>query len=358
MALLAALSGDPEPDDAFELEWTADAACPGEAEVRVQINAMLFGASTEGLSASGLVRDLGSSFELDLSWQLGPWREHRIVRSHDCEELAGLAAMLLASTVDPFGLIPRSPAPELVLQPSPTVVAEPSPPILEVPKPVVRVPEPEPEPEFELQIHLDPEPEPPPRPRRHLVHGLVLVDGLGFVNVLPRPGGGGRLGLGIEIANFRMLALGSTWFGPGFRSTTDPDLGGDLWAWSAELSPCGLPRWRKLEFPLCGQLGAGQIIGRGVGVTNPNPSGQPWLWLGADASLAWWARPSFGLFAGVGLGASLVRPRFGVAGTDADFTTPVVFGRLHAGVAVRFGGGDSQRVRKPDRRGPDRQASP
>jgi hypothetical protein len=353
MALLAALSGDPQPDDAFELEWTADAACPSEADVRMRITAMLLGASTEGLRAWALVRDLGSNFELDLSWELGPWREHRIVRSHDCDELAGLAAMLLASTVDPFGLIPRSPAPEPVST-APDVLAEPP-----RPRPKVQLPKPiEPEPEPEFQLHLEAEPEPEPRVPRRPVRGLLLADGLGFVNVLPRPGGGARLGLGIEVANFRMLALASTWFGPGFRSATDPDLGGDLWAWSAELAPCGLPRWRRLEFPLCGQLGAGQIIGRGVGSTDTSPRAQPWLWLGADASLAWWLRPSFALFGGVGLGVSLLRPRFGVAGTDADFTVPLVFGRLHAGVAVRFGRRDSSNTPKPDRRDPDRQASP
>lgn len=366
MVLLAALGGGPRADaQALELEWTADAACPGEAEVRVGIAAMLIGSSTEGLRASGFVRDRGGSFELDLRWQLGPWREHRILRSHDCEELTRLAAMLLASTVDPFALIPRVPVSERAEAPREAIATRPK---IQVPKQLAREPEVE-APEVErveppevsepvFVLSSEPEPRPRPRPNSRALRGLVLADGLGFINVLPRLGGGGRLGLGIEVENFRVLALASTWFGPGFRSTSDRTVGGDLWAWSGELAACGLPRWRRLEFPLCGQLGAGQIRGRGVGVDAPRSTGQPWVWLGADASLAWWPTPAFALLGGVGLGASLVRPQFGLAGTDAQFTTPVVFGRLHAGIAVRFGGRDSRGVAKTDRREPDSRASP
>ncbi|MFV8751564.1 hypothetical protein ACNOYE_13555 [Nannocystaceae bacterium ST9] len=376
LALFAALSGDPElgATQTLELDWTADAACPSEVEVRERIAAMLVGASSEALQAWALVRDRGADYELDLSWQLGPWREHRIVHGHDCDELARIAAMLLASTVDPFGLIPRGPEPEFEATP---VIAEPKrEPAIQVPKtrpartPALEpTPEPAPTPtptptivevtpaEPELQIYIEPEPEPEPNPRLRALRGLVLAEGLGFVNVLPRPGGGARLGVGLEHAKFRVLAAGSAWFGPGFRSPTNPELGGDLWAWSLELSPCGLPRWRRLEFPICGQVGAGQVMGRGVGVSGALSTGRPWVWLGADASLAWWPRPGFGLFAGVGLGASLVRPRFGLAGTDAEFTIPVVFGRLHAGVAFRFGGRQSRSRPETDRRDPDRQAT-
>ena len=355
--------GNPGSDDAqpLELEWTADAACPSQAEVEESLALMLVGSSSAGLSASAWVRDLGSGYELDLRWRLGPWQEHRILRSHDCDELAEVALMLLASTLDPFAWTappqaPRRPtssrlagAPERV-----------EPPIPSEPRPVEPTPDspPEPEPEPELQVWLEPEPEPPASPRAGRVRGLVLAQGLGFVNVLPRVGGGGRLGLGLEVDRFRALAQASAWFGPGFRSTTNPELGGDLWAWSTELDGCGVLRRRRLESPLCAQLGGGQLLARGVGVTNPRSTGQPWVWLGADASLEWWIRPGIALFGGVGLGFSVVRPHFGLAGSDAEYTTPVVFGRLHAGLALRFGSRNSRSAPQPDRRDPDRQARP
>jgi hypothetical protein len=171
---------------------------------------------------------------------------------------------------------------------------------------------------------------------------VVLLDGSANLSLFPGVGGGPRLAVGLDVAEFRAVLAGAGWFGPGFRETigegsNQVDGGGQLRGWATELGVCGLPGWQRLEFPICARAGAGQFIGSGVDVPDSRTEIQPWVWLGADFGLEWWVRPRFGLFAGIGGAGSLLRPVFHIGNTTARFETPPGFARAHVGVAGRFG---------------------
>ncbi len=345
-------------DGGVELEWMAPQECPTATEIEARVDAMSTVRPTEPLSARGRVRARNGNYELSLDWQVGQRREHERLISHDCDELGRLAALLLASSIDPFAFVRPASRDPTEIEPHEWVesfavvghVESADPGELELvsagdpnePRALDQPPEPD---VWQLQL-VAVQPEEPPD-RMPPVSGVVLVEGQGFINLLPRPGGGPRLSLGVELQRFRATLGGAGWFAPGFRSTSDPSIGARLSAWSVELDGCGLPSSRRLVVPLCGQLGAGQIIGTGYGVTDARTKAPPWLWLGADASLEWWVRPHFALVLGVGVGFSLLRPGFEIIGSDARFDVPVASGRLRAGVVGRFG--DRRRSRRTDR---------
>lgn len=365
-------------DAGVEIDWTAPQECPSSAEITAWVGELTTSAPAEPLVVTGLVHARAGNYVLDLSWQRGARREHEQLVGHDCDELGQLAALLIATELDPFAFagLERPDdvrALESRRDSAEDVESEPIEPEPIEPEPIESAPiEPQ---SIEPAESIEPEsiePEQPglprydlagppsqvssPQRRRMDVNGYFLAEGHGFLNLLPNPGAGPRLGVGLELAHARVLLGGAGWFGSGFRSPTDPEVGGRISAWSLELHGCGVPSWRRLSVPLCGQLGAGQALGSGFGVDQPLDATQPWLWLGADASLEWWVRPRFALRAGLGLGISLVRPSFEIVDTDARFESPIVFGRAIVGVATRFGG--SGRSRQTDPRRADNQQRP
>jgi hypothetical protein len=181
-----------------ELTWSAPAECPSRAAVLARVRDLV-GAAAEGATpvrASGEIRKVGSAFELRLLTEQEGQRGERLVRSAQCDDLRGVAAvaltLLLTTGTQPgedadggSGSAP-SDAGTLGATPAPSR----TPPTLEP------VPEPEPPP---------PEPDSPERSWRFLLATPQLALQIG---PLPRPTPALSIGFGIEGAGWSARLLG------------------------------------------------------------------------------------------------------------------------------------------------------
>ena len=64
---------------------------------------------------------------------------------------------------------------------------------------------------------------------------------------------------------WRIDLYGEYWTPSSTASPGNADVGVTVQGGSAGLRGCGIPRWGRLELPLCGGLGAGALRGRGTG---------------------------------------------------------------------------------------------
>lgn len=360
-SLLAAVLATSPELAAKAVEWEAPLGCPGADWLTRRIEAYL----GRPLSAAdlehvvdrrfgGRVRSADGGFELALKVGEGATQRHRVA-DHDCEHLAEVAASLLAIAIDPLAL--GGPVVPLEHSEPPIPVPRPEPPI-ELANPVEveppREPELEPEPELWQLVAVSDEP-PRDRPQRGetRLRGLFLANAGLALNVFPNPAPQVHAGVGFDRhdADARVgwrieLAAGSA-LGGRFRASDGRELGGDLIAWDVALRPCVVPRWGLVDLRACASGGAGQLRGRGVGVQNPQPVGQPWVWGGADVGVAVAlrrrdARPRVqaALFVDVGAGINAVRPNFVVldssGGAAVSYVMPLVSGRGRLGIELGF----------------------
>lgn len=249
-----------------------------------------------------------------------------------------MATQLIAMTIDPFVFT----FDHATSEPSEVITVRLSPPVQRPRsrvRPIVQRPRraaKEPERPVEL-ASVDPVDVPTSGPRGRPTYVGFAIDGIVAVNLLPSVGGGPGATVRVDVRYVRIIFGASGLFGGEFRGRQNPEVGGSLWAWSADAGACGLPGWRRLQFPLCMQTGLGQFVATGVGIAEPRPKTQPWWWLSAGAGLEWFVRPRLGIRLGANLLGSLVRPSFHVDDSDARYRVPPVGARLHVGVTARFG---------------------
>jgi hypothetical protein len=332
LALLATLLVAPG-----ELSWQAVEECPGGPELETAIASWIGPSSgeREGVGARGRIQPTEAGYRLDLVVELGSREQSHVLFGHDCDELTGLAALLIASAIDPF-----------VLGQAPTdaIVVAPERPRVELSRPIPERPSPEPpspEPRSADPVEFGPlaavEPAEPAR-RRPRVEGFLAASGMGYAGLFQRPSGGVELLGGIDRGALRVGIGAAGWFGGQFRSPTE-GVGGDLQAVSGLLEVCGVPSVERarLGFPLCAVGTAGAIVGTGVGVPAPATVVRPWAAAGGDVGLRWRVHRRIALRLGVGLLASLIRPVWTVAGPVVTFTTPPVMGTVRVALELFLG---------------------
>lgn len=351
-----------------ELSWEASEACPGVGELDRAIDAWI--AASPELEAEvhvrGRVSAWAGGYQLDLNIGLGSREQGHVLRSHDCAELTDLAALLIASAIDPFVLGRGTDAEIDVFEHLDAIVIVPE----RLAAPVERSPEGEPEEQPdtgpietrapELEGPAEPEEsqifdpvdgrefgpitalEPgEPRRARPRIEGFLAASGLGYAGLFQRPSGGVELYGGIDRGALRIAVGAAGWFGGQFRSSEG--VGGNLQAGSALLEVCGVPSLaprstgRSLGFPVCASGTAGAIVGQGAGVASPALVVRPWAALGADVGLRWRVHPRVALRLGVGVLANLIRPVWEVAGPIVSFTTPPVTGRVRLALELVWG---------------------
>ncbi len=327
------------------LTWDVPLACPDADGFQALVDAYLGRELVEGevpfeVHVTVLPAAAGSmTLELVLEPPGGEARRHRLTGS-DCEALVRQAAAITAINIDPFAgagvgreleeeailVIPPDPIPE----PAPIQIAPRSTPTLSTPPP----PE---TPEFGPLL-VDDDPRSPSRLARDRSGGtrgyvgaaaaanLALFDGAA-------PGVHGQLG--IEVGMWRAELHGGGAFG-GFRSASEPDLGGQLWAWSLGLRGCVVPRWGRLSLRGCVAAGAGQIHARGIGVRDPRPVAEPWMWLAPELGAGVQLGEVVALFVDLGPSISLLRPSFRIDDPPVSFVLPVVAAHGRIGIELRF----------------------
>lgn len=313
------------PEPAYELRWTAPSSCPDEAALVERIDALLVGGSEAGVfvTADGMVEREGDGFALTLRIATDSGSRARTIQAPSCEELASVAASLVAIAVDP-GLTHGQPRAPLEPLPGPEREATPEPPTLTAgsepaggaglppqaepepstptPRPA-QSPAPAPKPAFA--------PEHAPAPTAPAVQGIVVA-GVGLsVGVLPSVAPTVHVGAGVSWRRLYVQAIARHRIA---RRVGDDEGGAELWTLGGDFRGCGVPALPHLGFPLCLGVEAGTIAGRSFDVTVPGRGRAPWVAISASGGLVASLGRRLGLAVAVDLLVPVVRAGFEVEG--------------------------------------------
>ncbi|MCY1005462.1 hypothetical protein OV079_07730 [Nannocystis pusilla] len=99
---------------------------------------------------------------------------------------------------------------------------------------------------------------------------------------------------------------------------------------------CGVPRWRRLEFPICAGLELGYLHAVARGVADPRPAGDLWIAAQLSPGLAWAPTRVLALTLGLDVLVALRRPGFHVAGLGELARSQPVGLRPMLGIEARF----------------------
>lgn len=255
------------------------------------------------LSQSGSVLSAVVSVE-----QAGSARgDRRIDTRGGCDELASGAALAVSIAIDPLAALgPAAPSEPETKPAEPAAKPESSPPQ----KPVAAKP------------NERPRPSPRRAPAERVAAGMFArVGGRAWLAAVPSLSAGPTLGLGYRhgVASIAVDALGvlsrSEEVPNSARSVSVGVLG-------AELSPCA----NFADFRACALFGAGALLARGAGVSDPR-TGEKWTaWAGASAGYTF-ATGRFSITPTVELAARLTKTELNL-NSETVWTTPRVFGSL------------------------------
>jgi hypothetical protein len=303
IALAVSMAFAPEPS-AFSLQWDAPAGCPEAEIVEADISERLAARKAsprKPVAAHARVHESDEGWTLELDIESEGGRESRELDSDECEVLADAVALIVTLAV--------------LEQPE-----------LEAPKPPGAVVVTEPKIEIRSESHVQKN-EPPTWGTR--------VFGGGTYG--PLPGFGANAGLGVALIGraYRVELTGIY----GFRRTAevdgDPDIGGDLRMWAIGTRGCGVPRVRRVEFPLCGGLEAGAVHGVGFGVPDAKRDRRAWLALTAGPGVSVRIVRHLALWATVDGVVALLRPAFALEPFGVIHRAQTAGVRALAGIEIR-----------------------
>ncbi|MEM6991389.1 MAG: hypothetical protein AAF721_12850 [Myxococcota bacterium] len=308
----------PAEPPGFELQWTAPATCPSQAEVdrRIESNLRTSTASDVDVYAEADVSETDGEFRLALRFR--DVSGERVVTSRDCRELADAAAFIVSIAIDPT-LTPAPPQPEPPPEPEPE------------PEPVVAPAPPVPPPRPAAPVATPGEPDPNLR-RGQLV---VRIDGGPSLGALPALGGSLGVAIGGQLGRARVEAVGRFHFPQEQALAAVPDAGARFMVGVAAQRGCAVPAVSRVEFPLCAGIELGSIRATGFGVDAPQTEHRLWGAIALSPSIV--VRfGSVALWGGVDVAPLWVRPRFEIRGGGTVHRMGPVMGRALAGVEFRW----------------------
>jgi hypothetical protein len=346
-----------------ELRWDAPAACPDEAALRGQVEAIL-GAPLAAprprpLSVIAVVRDDRGTRSLRIFTVTAEGMRERALRyDRDCALLTRAAAVLIAITIDPTSVGRLDPEALALLDPPSEPAVTPAEPTREAPTsevptsevPTSEVPTSEvptreaPTSEAPKDLRVKPDETPAQaqaadpvapslrvwRPRA----GLRALGGLGLGD-LPGAGGGASVAAALVFRHLRIELVASLW--PGRRARiVGTEAGADFLLWTLGPRVCGVVHaHRLLEVPLCAGLEAGRVRVAGVRLHN-NPSDRV-TWMAAVLApslvVAPWRR--LALWISPELVVPATRTSFLVEDIGAIHRAKAAAGRFMVGVELR-----------------------
>jgi hypothetical protein len=338
------------------LTWDVPLACPDAARFHALVDAYLGRAMAEGEAPFdvhvAVLPAAAGAFSLQIELE-GPTpteiRRHRLA-GPDCDALVRQAAALTAINIDPFARsLGRDELDEAIIvlagsiPPDPTLehvhvqVASPSTPTA-MPASRDHAAAPRESGEFgPLLVDDDRRASPPERARdrSRATHGYAAAAAAANLALFDGAAPGFHGQWGIEVGLWRAELHGGGAFG-WFRSAGEPELGGQLWAWSLGPRGCVVPRWGRVSLRGCVGAGAGQIHARGFGVEDPRRIAKPWIWLAPEIGVGVQLGELAALFVDLGPSLSLLRPSFRIDDPTVSFVLPAVAAHGRIGIELRF----------------------
>lgn len=300
-----------------ELRWQAPPEhCPSAETVQAQIDAA--GGLGELQVDAVVTAEASGEWRLGLTIVLDDVSDARTLRDANCAALAEAAVLLVATRLDPE----RTELPLPPTDPSPSFETPPP-----QPSPTVETPEPELPKIAPAQLQPATPPEPAEPSAFALPTGWTLAAAAGIsLGTVPTPGVPSELAVGHAWPNIRMAVRGRVHVAApqGLDEVSVRVVVG-----TAGPQVCARPRWRRLEFPLCGEFGVGgsRAVTRGPA----RDRGGVWVEAGVGAGLAWFVDPQWALTAQLAGASPLVGSRYAL-GDDELWDPPPVAGRVMLGV--------------------------
>lgn len=324
--LLAALVVAPVADvpAPFELVWQAPAACPDGAEVLRRLATLAPGRAAPGLRADGSIAPVvGGTWRLQLALRGPGIADTRTIDAAECSTLGDVAALLLAIAVAPETAVRRDEAgasapddrPVLPLPPRERVAA----------------------PSIAAAPRIEPDELPTaPAPRRSAVlRGALRLAGGAEVGAIPAWSPSAVLGAALLGAGWR-VELAGTYSARTVAYDDRSPVGGRLQLAAGALRGCGVPHWRRFEFPVCGGLELGALRGVARGVLAPAPALDLWIAAQLVAGAAWVPARRVALVVALDVSIALRRPGFHVASLGELARSQPIGLRPTVGVELRF----------------------
>jgi hypothetical protein len=303
--------------------WDAPQECPGQEEVAAEVARLLedSAAQVEDRWAVARARQEPDGWSVRVWVTDGASMFEREVATPTCEEAARAAAVIASMALAPDGEPEREPPPAPEPEDLDAILEE-----IEQRPPRPTTPDPPSEPELEI---------PPP------IAGLQIV-GLAGVGALPTVDGGIRIAPVVVWPRAR-LELGLSYFARRLVSFGDDDRA-SFQMFTAGVRGCFAPSRGRFEFPLCGGLEAGAMIGDARGFRFLHASTRPWVAVASGAGMLvrlGRRRPprgrgdNFALYVGFEPWVSLLRPPH--VGLDGEVHRSALAGiRGVLGLEVRF----------------------
>ncbi|MBZ5711900.1 hypothetical protein [Nannocystis pusilla] len=388
LAGLLVVFASPPAVPRVELTWQAPAACPDAGAVHERLRALAPeppAGPVVRAEADVARRGAGAGWRLRLALRGPGLDDRRVIEARDCRVLADVTALLIALAIAPEEVAGRAvpaasgpgapdasvragaPPPGVPAPPAtatdasvresepPGVVPEPSldattranapnpgvPPVPEgrasPPTGLVVVPPVDDaalDPSEPRESELAPDPAAPPRARAP-VRAAVRLGAGGEVGAIPAWSPAGGLAVAVFRGAWRVELAGTY----AARALTYPEpaaVGGRMLVAAGALRGCGVPRWRRLEFPICAGVELGYVRAVARGVTDPQPASDLWIAAQLSPGLAWVPRRFLAVTLGVDVLVGLRRPGFHVTSLGELARGERVGLRPMAGLELRF----------------------
>jgi hypothetical protein len=321
VAPVAPVADVPAP---FELVWQAPAACPDGAEVLRRLATLAPGRAAPGLRADGSIAPLvGGTWRLQLALRGPGIADTRTIDAAECSTLGDVAALLLAIAVAPETAVRRHEAGATAPDDRPVLPLPPREPVAA--------------PSIAAAPRIEPDELPTaPAPRRSAVlRGALRLAGGAEVGAIPAWSPSAVLGAALLGAGWR-VELAGTYSARTLAYDDRSAVGGRLQLAAGALRGCGVPRWRRFEFPVCGGLELGALRGVARGVLAPAPALDLWIAAQLVAGAAWVPARRVALVVALDVSIALRRPGFHVASLGELARSQPIGLRPTVGVELRF----------------------
>ncbi len=326
-------------EEPISLAWTALPGCPGDREVRAEIERVLGGppdpASARYLRAEARVSRAGAGFHVHIVTDLGGVIGERDLDGPTCGAVANAAALIVALTFDPEALTRHADATAAAPHPPPPSPPAPTSPPAAAPAPSIL---PLPLPDAAVSTTAPPAGSPPTAegapPRRPVF--AVGVIGEASVGALPKVDGaiGGRVG--VLVGRLRADVSASYWPEQPASLASRPTAGGKIELVAGDGSACWALLRAPVELSPCLGLEVGSMSAVGFGVRSNGSGSALWIAPLAEAAAALPFGRRFAARIDLGVLVPAERPPFVLQGVGTVYTAGPVVGRATVGLEVRF----------------------
>ncbi|MFZ6177646.1 hypothetical protein [Nannocystis pusilla] len=167
------------------------------------------------------------------------------------------------------------------------------------------------------------------------VRAAVRLAGGGEIGGIPAFSPAAGLALGLLRGPWR-VELAGTYAARALAYPEPAEVGARVRLATGAVRGCGVPRWRRLEFPICAGLELGYLHAVARGVADPRPAGDLWIAAQLSPGLAWAPTRVLALTLGLDVLVALRRPGFHVAGLGELARSQPVGLRPMLGIEARF----------------------